>query len=247
MWCPQCAGPGHGGAHLARRHVLAALVLAARRCWGWAAASLWRQVGAHVLLTPSAVVLAGVFGCALGALLIPPSPSSRSAPPRRPAAASSAHLHRDQRGRRPAAAARRRPLDAFGVGRIVAGLVPCWCSAPCCSGRAPGTAWPSSTSSRPPGQRLGLPNRRRLQRRRRGIHGTVAAATKRRARPRRGEWRAQCCPTEPARHVEKDPKAMRAIVTCECCGHRQTVARPIRRPESFYLVCTSASAPSAST
>ena len=30
---------------------------------------------------------------------------------------------------------------------------------------------------------------------------------------------------------------MRAIVTCECCGHRQTVARPIRKPESFYLVC----------
>jgi transcription elongation factor Elf1 len=30
---------------------------------------------------------------------------------------------------------------------------------------------------------------------------------------------------------------MRAIVTCECCGHRQTVARAIRRPESFYLVC----------
>ena len=30
---------------------------------------------------------------------------------------------------------------------------------------------------------------------------------------------------------------MRAIVTCECCGHRQTVARPIRRPESFHLVC----------
>jgi transcription elongation factor Elf1 len=30
---------------------------------------------------------------------------------------------------------------------------------------------------------------------------------------------------------------MRAIVTCECCGHRQTVARPIRRPESFYLIC----------
>ena len=21
------------------------------------------------------------------------------------------------------------------------------------------------------------------------------------------------------------------------CGHRQTVARPIRRPESFYLIC----------
>lgn len=30
---------------------------------------------------------------------------------------------------------------------------------------------------------------------------------------------------------------MRAIVTCECCGHRQTVARPIHRPEIFYLVC----------
>lgn len=30
---------------------------------------------------------------------------------------------------------------------------------------------------------------------------------------------------------------MRAIVTCECCGHRQTVARPIRRPETFYLIC----------
>lgn len=30
---------------------------------------------------------------------------------------------------------------------------------------------------------------------------------------------------------------MRAIVTCECCGHRQTVARAIRTPESFYLVC----------
>jgi ribosome-binding protein aMBF1 (putative translation factor) len=30
---------------------------------------------------------------------------------------------------------------------------------------------------------------------------------------------------------------MRAIVTCECCGHRQTVARTIRVPESFYLVC----------
>jgi len=30
---------------------------------------------------------------------------------------------------------------------------------------------------------------------------------------------------------------MRAIVTCECCGHRQTVARPIRQPETFFLVC----------
>jgi len=30
---------------------------------------------------------------------------------------------------------------------------------------------------------------------------------------------------------------MRAVVTCECCGHRQTVARPIAKPESFYVVC----------
>ncbi|HYA01168.1 MAG TPA: hypothetical protein VEK76_12600 [Candidatus Binatia bacterium] len=30
---------------------------------------------------------------------------------------------------------------------------------------------------------------------------------------------------------------MRAIVTCECCGHRQVMARPIRRPESFYVIC----------
>jgi hypothetical protein len=30
---------------------------------------------------------------------------------------------------------------------------------------------------------------------------------------------------------------MRAIVTCECCGHRQAVARPISHPESFHLIC----------
>jgi hypothetical protein len=30
---------------------------------------------------------------------------------------------------------------------------------------------------------------------------------------------------------------MRAIVTCECCGHRQAVARPIRLPEAFHVVC----------
>jgi hypothetical protein len=30
---------------------------------------------------------------------------------------------------------------------------------------------------------------------------------------------------------------MRAIVTCECCGHRQAVARAIRTPESFHLIC----------
>lgn len=49
--------------------------------------------------------------------------------------------------------------------------------------------------------------------------------------------REQACSTEPTGKLEKDPEAMRAIVTCECCGHRQTVARPIRRPESFHLVC----------
>lgn len=30
---------------------------------------------------------------------------------------------------------------------------------------------------------------------------------------------------------------MRAIVTCESCGHRQAVARPIRSPEAFHVVC----------
>ena len=30
---------------------------------------------------------------------------------------------------------------------------------------------------------------------------------------------------------------MRAIVTCECCGYRQAVARPIRRPETFHVIC----------
>ncbi len=30
---------------------------------------------------------------------------------------------------------------------------------------------------------------------------------------------------------------MRAIVTCECCGHRQAVARPIRKPEAFHIIC----------
>jgi hypothetical protein len=32
---------------------------------------------------------------------------------------------------------------------------------------------------------------------------------------------------------------MRAVVTCECCGHRQAIARQIVRPESFNLVCHS--------
>ena len=30
---------------------------------------------------------------------------------------------------------------------------------------------------------------------------------------------------------------MRAVVTCECCGFRQAVARPIARPERFFVVC----------
>jgi hypothetical protein len=30
---------------------------------------------------------------------------------------------------------------------------------------------------------------------------------------------------------------MRAIVTCESCGHRQTIARAIERPGTFHLVC----------
>jgi len=32
---------------------------------------------------------------------------------------------------------------------------------------------------------------------------------------------------------------MRAVVTCECCGHRQAIARQIVRPESFNLICHS--------
>ena len=30
---------------------------------------------------------------------------------------------------------------------------------------------------------------------------------------------------------------MRAVVTCESCGHRQAVARPIAEPESFFVIC----------
>jgi hypothetical protein len=29
----------------------------------------------------------------------------------------------------------------------------------------------------------------------------------------------------------------RFIVVCESCGHKQRLARPIRRPDTFYLVC----------
>ena len=32
---------------------------------------------------------------------------------------------------------------------------------------------------------------------------------------------------------------MRAVVTCECCGHRQAIARQIVHPESFNLICHS--------
>ena len=34
--------------------------------------------------------------------------------------------------------------------------------------------------------------------------------------------------------VEAD---MRAVVTCENCGYRETVARSIRAAQSFYVVC----------
>lgn len=30
---------------------------------------------------------------------------------------------------------------------------------------------------------------------------------------------------------------MRAVVTCECCGFRQAVARSITRAECFYVIC----------
>lgn len=30
---------------------------------------------------------------------------------------------------------------------------------------------------------------------------------------------------------------MRAVVTCECCGHRQAVERSIEEPESFFVIC----------
>jgi ribosome-binding protein aMBF1 (putative translation factor) len=32
---------------------------------------------------------------------------------------------------------------------------------------------------------------------------------------------------------------MRAVVTCECCGNRQAVARQITHAESFFVVCHS--------
>ena len=30
---------------------------------------------------------------------------------------------------------------------------------------------------------------------------------------------------------------MRAVVTCECCGNRQAVARQIQQAEIFHVVC----------
>jgi MFS family permease len=65
---------GRAGAwRLSRAHtLLGALVLGGATLVGLGVFPvLWRHVGAKVLLTPSAVVLAGLFGCALGALLIP--------------------------------------------------------------------------------------------------------------------------------------------------------------------------------
>ena len=41
----------------------------------------------------------------------------------------------------------------------------------------------------------------------------------------------------PSGHTSNVGDEMRAIVTCECCGHRQAVARPIGRPEAFHVVC----------
>ena len=32
---------------------------------------------------------------------------------------------------------------------------------------------------------------------------------------------------------------MRAVVTCECCGNRQAVARQIMQAELFHVVCHS--------
>lgn len=32
---------------------------------------------------------------------------------------------------------------------------------------------------------------------------------------------------------------MRAVVTCECCGNRQAVARQIVQAESFHVMCHS--------
>ena len=32
---------------------------------------------------------------------------------------------------------------------------------------------------------------------------------------------------------------MRAVVTCECCGNRQAVARQIVQAESFHVLCHS--------
>jgi MFS family permease len=104
--------------------LLAALVLGGASLLGLGLLpSLWRQVGAHVLLTPSAVVLAGVFGCALGALLIPAFTVLQE------------RTTEETRGRifggifTVINAAVALPLllagglsDAFGVGRIVAGL-----------------------------------------------------------------------------------------------------------------------------
>src|SRR5689334_20702922 len=77
-----------------------------------------------------------------------------------------------------------------------------------------------------------------MQRPRRGLHGAVAEANRRRASARSATGGDALFRQRGHRgFLEKDPKTVRAIVTCECCGHRQTVARPIRRPESFYLVC----------
>lgn len=104
--------------------LLGALVLAGVTLLGMGLLpTLWRHVGVYALLTPSAVVLAALFGCALGALLIPAFTVLQE------------RTTEETRGRifggifTVINAAVALPLllagglsDAFGVGRIVAGV-----------------------------------------------------------------------------------------------------------------------------
>src|SRR2546421_2576891 len=76
-------------------------------------------------------------------------------------------------------------------------------------------------------------------------NGAVASATRADALATgRAEVVARCLPPGPRPGPSDEGlkpaeigNDMRAIVTCECCGHRQTVARPIRRPEAFFVGC----------
>jgi len=110
---------------LSRAHtLLGALVLGGATLLGLGLLPmLWRQIGAQTLMTPTAVVLAALFGCALGALLIPAFTVLQE------------RTTEETRGRifggifTVINAAVALPLllagglsDAFGAGRIVAGL-----------------------------------------------------------------------------------------------------------------------------